>query len=126
MKCTLVGRPISKDAQANPVLPLHFHAQAHTRGNGHTSCYDTVCPEIARSHIGDMHRAPATATNSCFLAKQLGHHKGEIRALGNAVPMSAMFAGNVIIASERTYCTYCCSFLPDGQMSRPVHFAAHK
>ena len=61
---------------------------------------DAVGAEHALVEIGDVHRAALAAAQPGLLGEQLLHHPGRVAALGDAVAVPAMGAGDVVLRPE--------------------------
>ena len=61
---------------------------------------DAVGAEHAAVEIGDVHRPALAAAQPAFLGEQLLHHQNRVAALGDAVAVPAMGAGDVVLRPE--------------------------
>src|SRR5581483_11345436 len=98
---TLPQRALPKKADRNRPLCQAFRGKGRAGRNAHTAADDGIGSEIAGCRVGDMHRAAFPAAVSRFFAQQLGKHSIRGGALGEAMSVPAMRAGDVIIHAER-------------------------
>jgi hypothetical protein len=99
---------------AAPALGQHFcHSPAQTAD-------DAVGAQDADIQVDDMHRPAFAAAVARRLAKQLGHHQVESAAFGDAVSVSSMGAGDVIVTLQCGTGACSHSLLPKAQMDSPV------
>src|SRR5690606_41438018 len=61
---------------------------------------DAVRAEHALRQVGDVHRAALAATRTGGLAVDLGHHRGHVHALGDAVAVAAVGGGDGVALVE--------------------------
>ena len=83
-----------------------------------------LAPEIAGVLIGDMHGAAFAAAVAGFLAEQFGEHFVHRCALGEAMAVAAVGAGNVIIPAQRFTHAHGNRFFADIEMSQTRHLGA--
>ena len=63
--------------------------------DAHAAADDAVRAEDAGVDVGDVHRAALALAVAGRLAEQLGHHQRRVAALGDAVAVAAVGAGDV-------------------------------
>ena len=85
---------------------------------------DAVGAEIALRRLGDMHRAAAPLAIAALAAEELGEHRLELGALGDAMAVAAMGRGDAVGVAERHADADRRRLLPDRQMHGAVAQAA--
>ena len=96
----LFRRPVTKEADGHLVSPVGFCRQAGPTGQRRPSADDTVGPQHAFVHIGNMHGATFALANPRGLAEQLSHHAPHVHPFCNTVAMSAMGRGHIVSVRE--------------------------
>ena len=71
--------------------------------------------------IGDVHRAALALAVARLLAQQLGEHQVRGRALGQAVAVTAVGAGHIVVGVQGLAHAHSDGFLADVQMRQPRH-----
>jgi len=73
---------------------------SRSRRNADASTDNAVGPQDAQVEVGDVHRAALALAVAGGLAQQLGHHQLRITAFGQAMAVTAMGAGDIIVAPQ--------------------------
>jgi hypothetical protein len=68
----------------------------HLMRDGQAATNNSICAEVARIRISDMHGTAATPAIAFFFAKKLSKHVFDFGTFTNAVAMSAMGRRDVI------------------------------
>src|SRR6266852_1152050 len=89
--------------------------------DSHTAADNGICSEVAGRGIGDVHRSALAAAIACFLAQQLGEHPIRSGPLSQAVAVSAMCAGDVVVPAQRFADAYRDRFLAAVEMRQARH-----
>ena len=105
-------------------MPSRLAEKAAPGGDSGAAANDCVGAQVAGGGIGDVHRAALALAVSRFLAEQFGEHAIGRRALGQAVPVAAMRAGDVIVLAQRLANTDRHGFLADIEMRETRHDGA--
>src|SRR4029077_5027916 len=110
--------PSPKNATLTPPVPLSLAASAVPQsrggarargssvaahgpaGEGRPAADDAVGAEHALGQVGDVHRAALAVAAAGLAAVDLGHHLADVHALGDAVAVAAMGAGDGVTAVE--------------------------
>ena len=85
---------------------------------------DGVGAQVAGGGIGDVHRPALSLAIAGFLAKQFGEHAVRVCALGEAVAVAAVRAGDVIFLPERVANAHGDGFFADIKMRQARHNGA--
>src|SRR5712671_2517740 len=101
-----------------------LRGKSRTSRDSHTAADNCVRPKVASRWISDVHRSTLSPAVARFLAQQLGEHAIGSRALGQAVTMSTMRAGNVVVSAQRFANAYCDRFLAAVEMREAGHQGA--
>src|SRR6267378_1518317 len=97
----LAERPLPEEARRDLVGAALPRRESRTRCNAGASRNDGVRAEVPFFLVGDVHRAALAPTVPGLLAQELGKHPVHAGALGQAVPMTAMGARDVVVVTER-------------------------
>ena len=124
MKGALVVGPVAEERQRDRAGPPLLGAERRADGDRQAAADDAVGAEIALGRVGDMHRAAAPLAVAALAAEELGEHRLELGALGDAMAVAAMGRGDAIGVAERHAGADRRRLLPDRQMHRAVAQAA--
>src|SRR5512146_920340 len=92
--------PFAEKADAHPAIAQALGGERRPRGNAHAASHNCVRAQVAGGWIGYVHGAAFAAAVARFLAQKLGKHPIRSRTLGQAVPVAAMRAGDVIVGTQ--------------------------
>ena len=93
----LSHRAVAEEADRDPVGLQALGGERRAGGDSRAAADDGVRAEVAGVRVGDVHRAALAFAVARFLAQQFGEHPVELRPLGEAVPVAAMRAGDVVV-----------------------------
>ena len=96
----LVRGPVAHEGDGDPAGLQRLGGQRRTADQGRAAADDAVGPHHALGEVGDVHRAALAAAQAFLLAEDLGHHRLLVAALGDAVAVPAMRAGDVVAVLE--------------------------
>ena len=96
VKRTAIGRPVAEKAHRYLPAAAQLRRQTGAGGEPESPRHDAVRSQHADLEIGDVHGAALALAVTGGTAKELGHHAIDIGALGNAVAVAAVGAGDVI------------------------------
>src|SRR5215831_1033353 len=96
----LSQRSLAEKADGHPAGAQSSGGKRRARGDAHAAGHDGIGSQIPGGGIGDVHGPAFAATVAGFLAQQFGEHAVGRRALGQAMPMTAMGAGDVIARTQ--------------------------
>ena len=97
----LAQRALAKEADANPAVAELLGRKCGSGGDRGAATHDGVGAEISRGGIGNVHRSAFAAAVAGLFAEQFGKHAVWLGALGQAMTVAAMRAGDVVIRSQR-------------------------
>ena len=118
MEGTLIGRAIAEETGAHLVGAPHLGRQAGAGGDTLSRANDAVGAQNADVGIGDVHGAALALAVAGLLGPQLSHHILQVSALGDAVAVSPVGAGNVVIVPQIGACGGGNGFLTDIQVGK--------
>jgi hypothetical protein len=95
-----VGGAIAKEAETDTIKTLHLDAEADTGRNGNAAADHAVGSKVTGGHVGDVHRTAASAAVTGLLAKQLGHHQLEVCPFADAMTVTTVGAGDIVIGPQ--------------------------
>ena len=81
-------------------VPCVFAVSAAPQASGNAAADDAVRAEHALLDVGDVHRAALALADAGLPAHQLGRHAGDVDALGDAVAVAAVGAGDEVRVAE--------------------------
>src|SRR5260370_4215172 len=97
----LPERAFAQQADANSAVANLLGRKCRARGNARTAADDGIGAKISRGRIGNVHGSALAAAVAGLFAEQFGKHAIGLRALGEAMTMAAMRAGDVVIGPQR-------------------------
>ena len=92
--------PSPKKQTDDPAVPEQLRREPGARRDPHAAADDAVGAEDALLDVGDVHAAALAAGVAGLLPQQLGHHHAHVAALGDAVAVAAMGAGDRVVLAE--------------------------
>ena len=96
----LAERAVAEEAHRDLAAAAHLRRERGARRDAGGAADDGVGAEVARLGIGDVHRAALAATVAGLLAEQFREHAVDRGALGEAVPVAAVGAGDEVVAMQ--------------------------
>src|SRR5579859_924001 len=121
---SLAERTIAEEAHRDLVGSALLRRKRSSSRDAGRAGDDRVRAEIAALGVGDVHRTALAVAVARLLAEQLREHAVQLSALGDAVPMSAMRAGDVVVVVERGAHAHGHRLLADVEVGQPRHLAA--
>src|SRR6185437_4452757 len=98
----LAERAIAKEADGHAIESLRLAGERGAGGDACAAADDGVGAQIAGRLVGDVHAATLAVAVACLLAQQFSEHQVNLGALGDAVAVAAMRAGDVVILPQRS------------------------
>jgi hypothetical protein len=92
---------IAEEADDHLAALAQADGGAGAGGDADAAADDAVGAEDAGVEVGDVHGAALALAVAGGLAKQLRHHQVEAAALGDAVAVAAVGAGDVVLGAQR-------------------------
>src|SRR6185295_6210930 len=120
----LPERAVAEEAHRDLAALAHLGGQRGAGGEARGAAHDRVGAKIARLGIGDVHGPALAAAVPRLLAQQLGEHPAHRGALGQAVAVAAVRAGDVIVPLERLADPDRDRLLADVEMGQARHLRA--
>ena len=96
----LVGGPVPVERDRDPVLAPEPRRHHRPRRVGDAGAHEPVAPQHVEVEVGDVHRAALAAAVAVRAPEELRHHRPDVRALGDAVPVAAVGAGDEIVIRQ--------------------------
>jgi hypothetical protein len=96
----LVRATVAGERHRNGVAAEGLGSERRADGERRAAADDTVGAEHAAVEIGDVHRSAFAAAQPGLPREQLLHHQGRVAALGDAVAVPAMGAGDLILRPQ--------------------------
>src|SRR6266540_2461052 len=96
----LLGRAVAEEAGAHRAAALALGGEPGPAGQRRAAPDDAVGAEHAAGDVGDVHRAALALAGAVDPAEQLGHHRAELDALGDAVAVAAVGRGDEVPVFE--------------------------
>jgi hypothetical protein len=97
----LAERAFPEEADGDATVLEVLRRVRGSGGDAGAAAHDRIRAEVARGRIGDVHRAALALAVADLLAEQLREHQLRIGALGQAVPVAAVRARDVVVLPER-------------------------
>src|SRR5580700_5016929 len=97
---SLAERTFTEEADCHAIRPQSLGGKSRARGDADASADDRVGAEVAGRGIGDVHRPTLAAAIASFFSQQLGEHAIWGRALCQAVSVTAVRAGDVVVDAQ--------------------------
>ena len=101
MKRAVVGRAVAEEAEDDLPLAPHLAGEPGARADGDVAADDSRRAEVARAHVGDVHRAALALAIAGGLAAELGEHVFQLAAARDAVAVAAVGAGDDVVRPDR-------------------------
>src|SRR5712691_633562 len=117
----LPERALAEEADRDLVGATHLRGHRCARRDSRRPGDDRVRAEVPVLVVGDVHRAALAAAIASLLAEQLGEHAIGRGALREAVTVTAMRAGDVVVLAERHTDADGDGFLADVEMREARH-----
>src|SRR5262252_4225292 len=96
----LVRSAVAGEGDRDVLRSKGLRRQCRAAHQRRTAAHDSVGPQHAAVEIGDVHRTALAAAQAAVPGKQLLHHRLDVAALGDAMAMAAMGAGDVVAVAE--------------------------
>ena len=96
----LVGTSVTEEAGGGLARTPDTAREPGAAGQWRTATDDAVGTEHAAIDIGDVHRAALALAATGRFAADLGHHPVDLHALGNAVSVAAVGAGDEVVVVQ--------------------------
>ncbi len=96
----LIRRTITDERHRNRTVTQCLGGERSSRCNRWATPNDGVGAQHALGHIGDVHRPTLTIAQPVLFAGKLQQHRLDFTALGDAVAMTPMRTGNVVIVGH--------------------------
>jgi len=90
----LVGGAVAAEEDADGAVALVLGGEGGAHGDGGAAGDDAVGAEDAEVEVGDVHRAALAVAVAGGAAVKLGEHAAHVAALGDAVAVAAVGAGD--------------------------------
>jgi hypothetical protein len=126
MECALVGSAITKEADCHLSLSVVLASQSSTGSQWEPSTDNAIRAKHTFVHVRNMHRTALAPASTCFTTQQFRHHFAYIHALGNAMTMTPVMAGNEIIVSQVGANSNCDRLLSRIEMDETRNFPGSK
>src|SRR5258706_1707013 len=97
---TLAEGAFSEKADCDAIRAQSFGGESRARSDAYAAADDGIGSEVAGGGIGDMHRSTLPAAITRFFSQQLGEHAVGRRALGEAVSVTTVRAGDVVVDAQ--------------------------
>ena len=97
----LAQRAVAKEANRHLIAAAHLAGERGAGGERGAAADDGIGSQVAHLLGGDVHGATLAPAIARRFAQQFGKHQINRSAFRQAVPVAAMGAGDVIIASQR-------------------------
>ena len=96
MELALGGGAVAEEADGHVALALELGGQRRPAGDRQPAADDAVGAQHPHREVGDVHGAALALAVAVGAAEQLGHHAPDVGALGDAVAVAAVGAGDAI------------------------------
>ena len=100
MERALVGGAVAEEADGHPAGAERLGGERRAAGQRDAAADDAVGAEHPFVDVGDVHRAALALADAGRLAHQLGHHAGDVDALGDAVTVAAVGRGDEVVVGQ--------------------------
>src|SRR3990172_9497108 len=117
----LPQRALAEETHRHLPRAALFRGERRAGGNARAPPDDGVRAQVTCLLIGNVHRAAFAPAITGLFAEQLREHAIHRRAFGQAMPVSAMRAGDVVVAAQGFTHANGHRLLPDVQMRQPRH-----
>ena len=97
----LMGGAIAEEGQRDSAVFLVLGAERGAGGQRDARTHDAVGAQDTQVGVSDVHGAALALVGTGGLAVQLRHHGLGVHALGDAVAVAAVGAGDVVIGIQR-------------------------
>src|SRR5712692_2541313 len=121
---SLAERPVAEEARRHLAGSALLRREGGTGRDAGRAGDDRARPKVAALGVGDVHRTALAVAVAGLLPEQLRKHAVELRAFGDAVPVAAMRAGDVVVVVERRAHADGHGLLADVEMRQPRHLAS--
>ena len=125
VKHALTERAFAKETDRHPPVAEPLARKRRASRQRRAAADNRVRAEVARVLIGDVHRAAFAPAVAFFFAEQFAKHPVNRRAFGEAVSVSAMRAGDIVLTVQRFADANGNRFFADVQVRQSGHFRAH-
>ena len=92
--------PSPKKQTPTPFVPLQLGRQRRAADERPAAADDAVGAHHADRQVGHVHRAALAVADAGALAPDLGHHAVDVHALGDAVAVAAVSAGDAVVLAQ--------------------------
>ena len=123
VKVTLLRCAVAEEGDGHPPVAPQLRGERRADGERDRGGDERHRAEEANLRRDQMHRAATAPGAPGRFAIQLGHHRGEVAALGQVVPMRAMATPDVVVPAERGADAGGDRFLADVEMARRLDLA---
>src|SRR5205085_11875790 len=96
----LCAGPVAEERHAHPAGALELGGQGRPADQRRAAADDAVGAEHALGQVGDVHGTALAVAAARLAAVDLGHHLADLHALGDAVAVAAVGAGDGVAAVE--------------------------
>src|SRR3989442_1766875 len=97
---SLVRRAVAEERDRDLIRCANACREPRTGGKRDAAADDRVRAEHAAGEVRDVHRASASLAEPVLAAVDLGHHRVEVAALGDAVAVAAVRARDVVVVAQ--------------------------
>src|SRR5215204_5138121 len=124
VKQSLAKRAVAEKTHSHLIAAAHFNRHCRAGSDAGAATDNGVGAQVSSVLVGNMHGAAFATAVAGFLTEQLGEHSISRCALGNAMAMSTVRTGNVIVSPQRFANANSHSFLADVKMRESRHLGA--
>src|SRR5207244_7262060 len=97
----LTERAFAEEADRDAILPEHLRGVRRPGRQRRAAAHDRVRAQVAGGGIGDVHRSALPFAVAGLLAEQLRDYQVRHRALGEAMAVAPVRAGDVVVWPQR-------------------------
>ena len=121
MECAGGACAVAEECDGDLAVLAELGAESRAGGDGDAGADDAVGAQVAEFDVGDVHGAALAAAVAGGTAEEFGHHLVHARALGNAVAVAAVGAGDEVAVVQGGADAGGGGFLPDVEVQGAAH-----
>ena len=96
----LVRAPVAEEDDGDLVRSAQPRRERGSDADRKRRAHDPVAAEDVEGEVGDVHRAAEAAAVAGSPAEQLRHHRVQVAALGDHVPVASVMADDVVVRPQ--------------------------
>src|SRR5205823_553267 len=119
----LVRAAVTGERDRNGAAPQGLRGERRADDQRRAAADNAVGAEHAAVEIGDVHRAALATAQPALLGEEFLHHQNRVAALGDAVAVAAMGAGDVVLGTKMRADAHSRGLFPGIEMNKAGNVA---